>query len=420
MAMSSFGDLLGNKAYSPKMAPRREFTRNFTKVTRKEFPLGVTYIRALSHPKLLPQGFHDYIMHYVEKEPHRQKSDHESQEQYDQWKEANTIRILCTRSYAPGQPCFICKLIEWLDGYDVLDPKVIGQGAFDALIRMSPANCRRVVIPMLIRGSVVKETETFQYKKGPRAGQMGSKEVQKIVSDTTKLTDVTLWLSPDSSFAGDTNFFNRLIVLSLSREEIARRSQMLAANQHNSEEAAQDYKYWMSITDNGTKLTNSRFHDPQYGNWILYDKQAKSQNLSITNPQPEALDYQDVIKFHNEEVYPDLTSWGTKDSEHKSKATMGWFQAISAFRNSWVGREIEQIQDYNLDLKPEDMIVDDEEPQYGQPTPPPSPIHYPSPALQLQYSQAPPPIPNEWVPHPQNPAYVYNVRTGEVQLAVPF
>lgn len=341
-AQGMFGDLMGSRAYTPTAAPKREREQNFNRVTRQTFQAGYVYdIRPLSHPKLLPRGFHFYTMHVLERVPGA-LGKNVSQEE----REAGTTRMLCTESYAPDRPCYTCSLIQYLDQNGYLNVQTLGERLCTALVHMSVAYSRSVIIPMLIRGRMAQQ----QDKKNP------SKMWDVIWPDATqpKLLDVTLWLKPANPEKGsaDKSFMDKLSILGMDDSQIQTQLWMLQQQAQQTGDTNMLRKFESAISG---KHRNPRFHDPQHGQWIKYDKQAKSQDLTLSPEGPSALPLDVMMHFLDEDRYPDISSWGQKSSDYKESAALTWFEQCAAFTHCHIGQQLIQILGGDLDLDPADF-----------------------------------------------------------------
>lgn len=332
---SMFADMMSNPAYTPTAAPKKEKNSHFRRVSRMAFDVGLFWIRPISHPTLLPKGYHFYSKHIIEKTPGASRWGVSEQERNE-----GCVEVLCTESYAPDRACYMCSLIADLDRYGYLKEEVIGPRLFGYLHKQSTAYIRNVIIPMLVRGKMGIKKVT---------GQDGQTREYDVIWPHDDVIDVSLWLKPDHpEKTADKSFLDKLMVLGMTPEQVQYRYTMLSQ-----QDQMAGQRFYNEVQN---KIRNPNFHDVQWGNWIQYDKQKKGQHLTIVSQAPEPLPQELVAKYWADKVYPNMLEWGIHDSDFGPSKALTWFEQQQLIQQvSWWGRELDQIHGYDLNLDPREF-----------------------------------------------------------------
>lgn len=328
---SRFGDLCSNPTYAPKSAYNP--TKEFEFIYRNSLEGGI-FLRFVSHPVLLPNGFHYLTYHKV-----------------PQPGSAAPIKIQCTESYNPSEPCYTCELIKDLDDYannrndSILSPEILGQNLFNVLVQNSTMYCRSVLMPAIIQGQLV----TVPGREDP------SKSYKSIVPKPGSYCTGLLTLSPDKphekfgSFP-DKSFYRKLQLMTLSDADVMEQYQRIAFS--NPTEAQKFYAEASGIH------RNPNLFDIQNGSWVAYNKGSRGVPATLGCQPPSPLSQDLVSKYLTEDVYPNVRHFGAGGAMTDS-ARKSWTESMQAWKYSWVGQELQSRHGWDMDLVREDYLADD-------------------------------------------------------------
>lgn len=253
-----------------------KFTDRWPLFSRKAFTMEnnsptTYYIRPVSHAQYCPDGFHIYVKHPIPFDATGSKQ--------------NLSYILCTKSYDPSLPCFVCDLVVDLDesGWfkncrDAQLKEMVGN--------MSVASCGSVYIPMLAYADI---TEVQGTKGGVFKNLVPSDNVQEL----------NLSLTAESA---DQNFFNKFLE---KRAEIP-------------------------TLDNIT-----------FGSWLAYTRAPKEQTLVVAPPSRQRKLLPQELELCSDKLYPKLTQWGANPNRPERNFVMTYQRARDVVKASYLPKALE-------------------------------------------------------------------------------
>ena len=322
-----FGDINADPAYAPKSAPKQEL--EFERTYRNSFEEGVHFLRFLSHPVLLPNGFHYSTWHSIPSG------------------EGKPLYCQCTESYAPDEPCYTCCLLKDLDDWgnnqndSVLNREHLGDRASKILIENSQMYCRSIMLPFISKGRaamvVGRKDQTKSYRQ--------------IYPDGTAIVSGILSISPDKphpEYGGtpDKPFHQKLQLITLTDQDLINYYQTLAAR--DPERAQKFYAEGSAI------FRNPNLFDVQSGSWVAYNRGKKGVPMSIVCQPPSPLDPVLIAKYLGEKTFPNIKSWGS-GGDNRESSRLDWYEQRNAWKYSWVGEKLQALP-WDMDLEPADWV----------------------------------------------------------------
>lgn len=332
-----YSDMLEDPTYSPKSAPKKG-EGEWDLFSRRDFETGAHVIRFLSHPTLLPAGFHKYTTHKIPTAT------------------GDPIKCLCTETWDPGAPCYMCSLIKDLDDAknnkndSILNEATLTPRLFKVVVENATMYCRSIFLPFLCKGRVALVPNT----KDP------SKSYKRIYPDANALFGGILSLAPGrpNDYGGfpDKSFDEKLTYLTLTDEAIQRHFQILSLR-----DPAKAQAFYSEVAQ---LPRNPNLFDAQHGSWINFNKPAKA-SISLIAMPPSSLSPELIAKYLNEKTYPNMLSWGDGKGQSKGKQ-LSWYEVAAAFQHSWAGQELQNLHGWDLNLDPNEW---DQRPRHSSPQP---------------------------------------------------
>ncbi len=204
--------------------------------------------------------------------------------------------ILCTSSFAPDQDCYICDLLidldeeGWFQGEGENDRKLSS-----ALQDLSAPAKGFILIPCLVYG-----------RAGKSIGKDG-KEWPALESDKNGTISITLALAMKRD--SDMRFFSYLQEL---------------------------------------KEADQTLDDIRFGKWLVYEKGAKSQKLTIATSQYQRPLTKEEIELCSDKLYPKITKYGCSETNAEKNFVYAYYQQKTMVEGSWIGQAL--INQYGWDL----------------------------------------------------------------------
>lgn len=264
---------------------------------RTALALGGFLIRPASHAIFCPQGFHCFIKHKIQQ-------DIKHPELF--------TPVLCTTSYAYGEPCPVCDILYDLSEYELLkkiektNPKL-----YTAVMAASAPAGGYFLIPVFVKGSWGKQ----------------------------KGNDGREW---DTLFPHATEVVTCVMALDMKRS---------ACNKF--------FGMYQELKEQDPTLDNI-----QFGKWLMYNKEQTSQKLSIAPKDLQRPLSKDELELIGEKKYPKIMNYGASEKDPTKDTRHSYSQGKKVFIDSWMGVELTG-SDYDYDLQSVEKISHTLRPGYS-------------------------------------------------------